>query len=144
MATLAGSSGLTATIDVNNGIAAIVNTAVVTRQELSKYTAQAVDLLMRTYGNRPELFQQRLEEAMRDGLEQLIERQLILHEFDTSGAILPESVIDERIKEIIRDKYTDRLTLTKTLQAEGITTDQFRQQARENIIISYMRTWRCR
>lgn len=124
--------------DLSNGIAAIVNGTVVTRQELLKFTAQQVDLLMRTYGRQPKVFQQHMDETMRDGLQQLVERRLILHEFDTSGAILPESVIDERIKEIIRIDYTDRVSLTKTLQAQGKNMDQFRQEARERIIINYM------
>src|SRR5262249_16610344 len=68
-----------------------------------------------------------------------IERQLILHEFETAGYNLPESIIDQQLDDYIKSKYNDRVTLTKTLQQEGITFEKFRQQYRDRFIVGAMR-----
>jgi parvulin-like peptidyl-prolyl isomerase len=62
-----------------------------------------------------------------------------LHDFKTAGYNLPESIIDEEIQDRIRARFGDRITLAKTLQAQGITTETFRQQVREQFIISVLR-----
>lgn len=124
---------------IRNGLVAIVNDAIITRQELMNYTAQSVDLLQRTFANQPEVLQQRFSETIKDGMDQLVERQLILDDFKTLGGELPESVIDDRIKEIIRQTYGDRASLTRTLKSRGTTYEDFRKQTRDDIIIRYMR-----
>jgi parvulin-like peptidyl-prolyl isomerase len=82
------------------------------------------------------------EEARNDNLEQLLARQLILHEFKTAYNV-PESLldkdVDERIREIIRSDYGDRMTSTKTLQAQGTTQEKFRQRIREEFIVGALR-----
>ena len=64
-------------------------------------------------------FQQKLAGVINDGLEQLVERQLILHDFDVEGYHLPDSVVDDLVQERIREQFSDRVTLMKTLQAQG-------------------------
>jgi peptidyl-prolyl cis-trans isomerase SurA len=126
--------------DLRNGVAAIVNDSVITYQEVEDYTFEAVDLLKRTYARtQPELFQQKRLETLTDGLEQLIERQLILDDFKSLGAQLPESVIDEEVNDRIRRQFRDRVTLTKTLQKQGITTEAYRKRLRDDIIVNVMR-----
>ena len=73
-----------------------------------------------------------------EGLEQLIDRQLILHDFKSLGGVIQESFIDDAIKERIRAQFGDRVTLTKTLQAQGITYETFRQRERDRFIMSMM------
>jgi transposase len=59
---------------------------------------------------------------------------LILHDFNTAGYNLPESVVDALVDEEIRAEYSDRKTLTKTLQAQGRTYEKFRQRVRDKFI----------
>ena len=125
--------------ELRNGIAAIVNEAIITFQDVESYTLNAVDLLRRTYFNQPQVFRQKRAETMNDGLEQLLEKQLILAEFKGQGGALPDSIIDDEIKDKIRQRFGDRATLTKTLQAQGITYESYRQQIRDDIIYNYMR-----
>ena len=120
-------------------IAAIVNDAVITYREVEEYTAQAYDLLRRTYQNQPDLFKQRMNQTMQDGLEQLIEKQLILDEFKTLGGRLPDTVIEDEIKDRIRQKWGDRATLTRNLKAQGVTYETFRQRIHDEIVFEYMR-----
>jgi parvulin-like peptidyl-prolyl isomerase len=72
-------------------------------------------------------------------LEQLVERALILKSFDTEGYKLPDSYVDELVQDRIRERFGDRVTFMKTLQAQGMTAEQFRKQVREQYIESALR-----
>ena len=124
---------------VADGIKAVVNDNAITFAEVEDYTRPAADALRRQFASQPDVFQQKLNEALNDSLEQLVERQLILHSFDTEGYKLPESVIDEMVQERIHERFGDRMTLMKTLQAQGVTFEQFRKQMREQYIESALR-----
>jgi peptidyl-prolyl cis-trans isomerase SurA len=91
------------------------------------------------YAGQQDAFQQKLGETFKDSLDQLVERQLILHDFDTEGYKVPESVMDGWVQDSIRKRFGDRITLIKTLQAQGMTLEQFRGQIRDQNIEAYMR-----
>lgn len=118
-----------------NGVAVIVNDTVITRQEVELFIAQAADLLQRQYGNQPQIFRQKMAETYSDATEQLVARQLILHDFTNAGYNLPESIIDDTIRDRIRQRFGDRVTLNKTLKEQGMTYEAFRQRTREEIIV---------
>src|SRR5213594_2948704 len=124
--------------ELSNGIAAIANDAVITYEDVRQASAEAVELYRRTYFNNPEVFEQKKIAAMSEALEQLIDRQLVLHDFKTIGGVLQESYIDDAIKDRIRERFGDRETLTKTLRAQQITYETFRQRTRDDIITSIM------
>jgi parvulin-like peptidyl-prolyl isomerase len=69
----------------------------------------------------------------------LLSQELILHEFKSAGYNLPESIIEEEIQDRIHSKYGDRVTLTRTLNAEGVTFEKFRERLREQIVVAAMR-----
>jgi peptidyl-prolyl cis-trans isomerase SurA len=132
-------SSLPPGVDVN-GISVVVNDDVITRDDVLSYIARTVQLLARQYQDRPDELDRRLRQAQRDGLEQLIERKLILHEFKTAGYNLPDSVVEEEIQKRIRERFGgDRVALAHTLQSEGLTMEAWREQIREEYIISAMR-----
>lgn len=125
--------------DMIDGINAIVNDKVITYQEVHDYILPAVDALQHEYADQPDVYQQKLDQTLKDGLETLIENQLILNEFATKYNPLPDSIIDEVVQERIKDKFGDRITCIKTLQAEGETFERFREEVREQYIISALR-----
>jgi peptidyl-prolyl cis-trans isomerase SurA len=126
--------------DVADGIKAIVHDAIITYQDVEESTAPVADELRREYRRQPETLQKKLGEALEENLEVLLQRQLILHEYETgSYNPLPQSIIDEFVQQRIRDRYGDRATLTKTLQAQGSNFEKFRQQVRDQFIIEQMR-----
>jgi len=84
------------------------------------------------------MLRQRILEVRQNALESLIERHLILKEFESQGYLLPENIIDERVQERIREDYGDRLTLTKTLQAQGVTRESFRKSIKEQVIVDFL------
>jgi parvulin-like peptidyl-prolyl isomerase len=64
---------------------------------------------------------------------------LILHEFETKYTRLPDSVVDEIVQDQIREQFGDRVTAMKSLQAQGMTYEQFRQDIRDRYIESQLR-----
>ncbi len=125
--------------DVADGVKAVVNDRVVTFAEVEDYTRPAADALRRQYAGQPDVFQQKLKEALDDSTRQLVDRALILHYYETEGYKLPDSYVDQLVQERIHDKFGDRITLMKTLQAQGMTYEQFRKQIREQYIESALR-----
>jgi parvulin-like peptidyl-prolyl isomerase len=125
--------------ELADSILAIVNDAVITRAQLDIFTEPAVESLRRQFADQPDAFQRELARTLDDSLEQLVERQLILHDFDSQGYKLPDSLVNELVQERIRERFGDRVTLMKTLQAQGMTYEQFREQVRDQFIEDYMR-----
>ncbi len=124
-----------------DSIMAVVNDTAITQRQVEQLAASALDALQREYAGQPEaVYQQKLNSIMDDGLEQLVERQLILHEFDVQGYRMPDSYLEQLVQQRIRESYTDRVTLMKTLQAEGETFEQFRERVRDQTIETFMRS----
>lgn len=121
-----------------DGILAIVQDAVITAGDVDYLTEPVIAGLRVLYKDVEEL-QQRQARAFQDGLETLIERKLILHEFKTSGLMLPETVIDEEVRDRIRRRFGDRVQLIQTLKTQGRTYESWRQEVREQIIEEAMR-----
>lgn len=124
---------------ISDGVAVIVNDAVITYHDVVTYIRPMVDLLKSQYGRQPNVFEQKLIDVRADGTEQLIERQLILTEFKTAGYQFPESLIEDSIQARIKDRYRDRVTFVQDLRARGQTYETFHKQQKEEIIVEAMR-----
>lgn len=126
--------------DLVDGIVSVVNRGIVTRQEVRDFAEPALDSLQRQYTEDSPELRQKVTDTLTNSLELLVERQLILHYFDTAGYRLPESAVDELVDDRIRDQFGgDRVTMMKTLQAQGMTFEQFRQQVRDRYIETGLR-----
>lgn len=131
--------GLRADAELVNGIETIVNDSVITFQEVDDASSQMTKRLRDEYAGQPDQLRKQLSDTYKETLEQLQERQLILHEFQTAGYNLPESIIDEQFDQYIKNKYADRVTFTKTLQQEGVTYEKARQDYKDTFIVEQMR-----
>ena len=125
--------------ELADGIQAIVNDSVITKSQVADFTAPVIETLRREYASQPEAYEKALDNAINDSLEQLVERQLILHSFEVDGYKLPDTVIDDVVQERIRERFGDRVTMIKTLQAQGMTVEQFRKEVRDQYIEAAMR-----
>jgi parvulin-like peptidyl-prolyl isomerase len=124
--------------DVIDGVMAIVNDKVITFSEVMALV-QPVDRELRRNFSGTELEEQR-RKAQADALNSLIERALIVQEFNTKGYKIPDTVVDQQINDIISKEYGgNRAAFVKTLEAENLTLSQFRDQERERVIIQVMR-----
>ena len=125
--------------ELTDGIKAVVHDSVVTILDVEEVTAPVAEDLRREYRNQPDIRDKKIDAAANENLEALVQNQLILHEFTTAGYNLPESIIDEYIQQRVKERFGDRATLTKTLAAQGITFERWRQGIRDNFIIEQMR-----
>ncbi len=131
---------LAARASLVTGIQAVVDNSIVTYLEVQEFTLPAEQALQQQYQNQPQVYQKKLGETINESLEQLVDRQLILHDFREKGYNLPESIIDEEVQKRISERYGDRMTLIKTLQAQGMTLEKYRQQIRDQIIVDYLQS----
>jgi peptidyl-prolyl cis-trans isomerase SurA len=124
-----------------NGVAAIVNDAVITRQEVWQLAGPDLERLKRVFDDMPQVLQQKRTKLEQDAVELLVERQLILHDYRTAGYNMPESIIDDEIRRRIKERYRDRATCIKSLKLEGISFETFRQQMHDMVIVEAMRNF---
>ncbi len=132
-----------------NGIQAVVHDAVVTHSEVLTLSAPAEQVLSRQHRGQYEIYQQKVIEARNDSLQQLLDRQLVLHDFKVTfskpeqQAIIDKEInkdVDSQVESEIRTRYGgNRMSLIKSLQAEGLTMERHRQQIRDRIIVTWLR-----
>lgn len=123
-----------------NGIVAIVNDTVITENEAREYIEPVIEFIKERHRDRTK-FQEEAMKAYRDGLNQLIDRQLMLDDFKTSGFQMPERFIEDFVQERIREQYGDRSRLIKTLEERGMTFGDFRRDIREQFVVEQMQNF---
>ena len=124
--------------DVVDGVAALVNKDVITFSQVREVVAPRERTLRGQY-NGQELAD-KIREARRGALQELIDRQLIIQEFKTKEYAIPDRFVDERVDTIIREEFGgDRQAFIRTLQAQGFTLAKFRQAEKDKIIVQAMR-----
>jgi hypothetical protein len=125
-----------------DGIAAVVNDKVITYLQINQEVAETQRLLEQNYpgdDQREELFQ-RVKEAKLNVLRALIERELIIQDFKTKGGFIPDTYVNERVGDIIRERYGgDRVVFMKSLYERGVTMQKYRDEIQDNAIVGYMR-----
>ena len=124
--------------EVLDGIAAVVNSEVITFSQVRELVAPKERAAREQYKGQ-ELVE-KVKEVRLAAINDLIDRQLILQEFKKNKFQLPEYVIDERINAVVRDEFGgDRSAFTRTLAAQGYTLEKFKQQQRDIVIVQEMR-----
>ena len=142
--TIASSLALTALAqqsEVIDGIAAVVNSDVITYSQVREVIAGRERTLREAY--RGAELDSKIKEMRLAALKDLIDRQLIIQEFkkkEKDGATIPAYVMDDRVATIIREEFGgDRAAFVRTLKSQGYTVTKFKEIEREKIIVSAMR-----
>src|SRR5450432_2500354 len=121
-----------------NGIAAIVNTAVITYSEVRDLTEPRERLLRSQYSG--DELAKKIVELRKSALQDLIDRQLIIQSFEKEQFAIPQHFVDERVDAVIKDSFGgDRSAFIKTMEAQKYTMTKFRTLEREKVIIQAMR-----
>ncbi|MBI5395208.1 MAG: peptidyl-prolyl cis-trans isomerase [Verrucomicrobia bacterium] len=125
--------------DTVDGIAAIVNDRILTYSDVRELATPAIQNAYRLYSGEER--DKKIQQAGVDALNTLVERALILHEYQEKGYKIPEHVFDTRMREIIEEQYGgDKNALIRTLQARGMTIDQWKQKyVKEPFIVQALR-----
>lgn len=122
-----------------DGIAAIVNGDIITYSQVRGISFAHERVLRQQY--RGEELEKKIQEARKQALKDLIDRQLIVQSFHKEKFELPEHFVDERVNDIIREDFGgDRNTFIKTLQAQNYSLSEFKKNEMEKIIVAAMRS----
>lgn len=124
--------------EVLDGIAAVVNSEVVTFSQVRELVASKEKAAKDTY--KGEELVAKIKEIRLAAINDLIDRQLILQEFKSKGFQIPEYFIEERVTTIVREEFgNDRSAFIRTLAAQGFTLERFRELEKDKVIVQEMR-----
>ena len=133
-----GSAGERLSLD---GVVAHVNDHGVTLGEVEILAAPAVRQLRTVYSG--DELADRIRKAYRDALNLLIEPLLILDAYQAQEMRIPDWAVDRRIDEIVHDTFKDdRSKLMDVLAGQDRTFEEWREEIRKQIVVSFMRSER--
>jgi peptidyl-prolyl cis-trans isomerase SurA len=124
---------------VLDGVAAVVNDQVITFSQVRELTGALENSLKANYSGNA--LQDRIKEVRLRAVNDLIDRQLILQEFQKMKGEIPPHAIDDRINTIIREEFGgDKSAFLRTIAAQGFTLQRVRKMEEEKIIVQAMRS----
>ena len=124
--------------EVLDGVAAVVNGDVITFSQVREIVGDRERSLHDMY--KGDELVAKITETRMAAINELIDRQLIIQEFKKNKYNIPEYVLDEHVKMIVRDQFGgDRQAFTRTLNAQGYSLDRFRELEMDKIIVQAMR-----
>ena len=129
------SLGMRVRADLVDGIEAVVHDSVITTQQIDIISQPDADILHQQYRYQPEILIKRMTAIRSSIFTNLIERQLVLTYFKTLTNKVNESILNQIVLDEIHDQHTDRVQLTKDLQQQGLTIEDYRQKVRDGLII---------
>ncbi|MDD2762424.1 MAG: peptidylprolyl isomerase [Opitutaceae bacterium] len=129
-----------------NGIAAIVEDKIITVDDIRREIAPLIPTLQKESRNEKE-FNEKLEALQDDVIQNLIDRVLIVKEFnrpkdgdESNRRQVPASIIDNQIAEIQITQFDgDRSKFLAYLHSRGMTLKEYRKEVEDDIIYNYMR-----
>ena len=126
-----------------NRIAATVNGRPVTANEVRARLTPYLRELIMLYPKQGPRFSAELIKAKKAVVNELIERELVLSEFETRGMSIPESVVDEELNRRVLYQFNgDRSTFLEALRQSGMTYSDYRDSIRKETMVAAMRSSR--
>lgn len=136
-------AGLTLTTNAAvqlNGIAAKVNGRVVTKNEVSFMLSPIKAYLASKFPRKTPTYYAELKEAEDKIINELIERELVLHHFHGLGASIPDHIIESEVKRKVRHDFNSNDQLFREeLKSKGISYAKFKELTRRQLIVQAMR-----
>src|SRR4029453_3318711 len=124
--------------EVLDGIAAVVNDDVITFSQVRELVGPAEAMARREL--RGEALPAKIKEIRLKAINDLIDRQLILQEFNKNKFNIPDHFVEDRVGTIVREEFGgDRSAFVRTLQAQGYTFERYKNLEREKMIVQAMR-----
>lgn len=126
-----------------NRIAATVNGRPVTSGEVRAKLMPYLRELMILFPKQGPRFTAELVKAKKAVINELIERELVLSEFETRGYMIPETAIDEELNRRVLYQFNGkRDLLLAALQQSGMTLSDYRDSIRKETTVAAMRSSR--
>lgn len=119
--------------------AAIVNGRVILVSDVMMAVRPLEEQLRASFYS-PDLLRRRLREAYDEALQELVARALIVEDFSARGGNLPDRVVNDHLNEVVRERFNnDHVELLQALTAQQITFEEWRDQLRDQLIVSILR-----
>ncbi len=126
-----------------NRVAATVNGRPITSSEVRARLAPYVRELSMLYPRQGPRFNAELLKAKKAVLNELIERELVLCEFETAGLMIPEGAVNEEINRRVLTMFNgNRDNLLDNLRKSGMTFSEYRDSVRRELTVMAMRNSR--
>ncbi len=127
--------------DLVDGVAAVVNSKVITQSEVRNAVAVRAQVIGMGYQGTQAQLDREITKIRKEALQDLIDRELILDAFYREGGVIRPKFVDDSINTFIRERFEgDREKFIEELQKTGITLKSFRKMREEALIIQYMRS----
>lgn len=121
------------------GIAVVVNGKPITTSEVRE-AIQAQEQLIRMQIKDPRMAEAKLAELRSSALYALIERQLVLSEFEKLGGTIKAQYVEDDVNNIIRESFEgNREKFLYELAKTGMTIKKFREQREKMMVVSVLR-----
>lgn len=128
---------------VVNRVAATVNGRPITASEVRARLGPYFRELMMLYPQQGPRFNSELVKAKKAVLSELIDRELVLSEFETKGYMLKEDQIEGEINRRILTIFNgNRKEFLDNLRKSGMTYSEYRESVRKEITVASMRSSR--
>lgn len=129
---------------VVTGILALVNDYIITRADVERLAQTQLSALRRQSLTLNE-FERKYLSLVNDTVEILINRKLVLSEFDrlkkkSDGRLeFPEKLVDAEVDKIISQNFNNnRIDFIRSLTEQGMTLREFRREIREDLTVEMM------
>lgn len=121
------------------GVAAVVNSKVITKSEVREAVEAQAAMIRAQVKDLSE--QQRLLDQLRDrALDALIERQLVLSEFDKLGGSIRDEYVEDQVNNIVRENFQgNRDKFVAELARSGMTMRKFKELQSKMLVVQVMK-----
>ncbi|MEI8311231.1 MAG: SurA N-terminal domain-containing protein, partial [Verrucomicrobiota bacterium] len=122
----------------NADVLARVNDVAITIDQLKSVAGKRENEIRQKFTGEER--ERQIAEARKQALNDLIDRELILQEFEQQGLYIDQKIFDDRISEIAKKEFGgDKAALRAAVEKQGFSWEQFMKWEREKIIIVAMR-----
>lgn len=124
---------------VLNGIAAVVNSDVITFSEVEEMVGPREKALEDQQLTGKDLAD-KVKALRLQAVQVLIDNKLIIQEFAKNKYSIPDYIVDQQVEARRKEiSGNDRQAFIRTLMAQGMSMDRFRSMVRDEIIVQAMR-----
>jgi hypothetical protein len=122
----------------NADVLARVNNVAITIDQLNLAAGKRENEIRQKFTGEER--ERQIAEARKQSLNDLIDRELILQEFEQRGLYIDQKIFDDRISEIAKKEFGgDKAALRAAVEKQGFSWEQFMKWEREKIIIVAVR-----
>ena len=123
-----------------NGLAAVVNSKVITKSEVREAVDAQTQMLRIQFRDDPAKLQSEISEMRVKALDNLIDRELVLGEFKKLGGVIKPQYVEDDINQIVREGFKgNRDAFVTELAKSGMTMKKFRELREKMIMVQVMR-----